>query len=243
MKKDILYKIVGLIAIAFIGVGIYWWQRGDALPVQPPQDRESIVRNNATQALKAVADAANEISDITSGAVFTFEVADVDGRFANFGIVKYIDEVRGEPIVEEHAVTFREIGEGVSGSAEVDRDTHQVISMHRRVPDFTVGGDVLPADEIEARARKFVEQVEPNFSRFEPMLEFGSGSKDGKKGANRFFRWDDKTFALPERLEADIAPFIQVGITENGFIFGYDNTVSLYRSCKVWQSIDCIPLQ
>jgi len=78
------------------------------MPAQTQESTQEVV-SRATNSLKTVADAANEISGITSGAVFTFEVADTDGHFANFGLVRYVNEVKAEPVVEEHAVTFREI--------------------------------------------------------------------------------------------------------------------------------------
>ena len=107
------YKI--LLAIIFVGLLIiglsilYWWQNSNAL--QPQPDQQAVIENRATNALKAVTDVANEVSGITSGAVFTFEIADIDGHFANFGLVRYVDEVKTDPVVEEHAVNFREIGQ------------------------------------------------------------------------------------------------------------------------------------
>lgn len=80
-------------------------------------------------------------------------------------------------------------------------------------------------EELEKIARKFVERVYPDFTRIESTLEFSSG---GKRAANSFFRWEDKRFALPQGLEMDLLPFIQVGINSNGYIFSYNNTVQLY---------------
>ncbi|KKR60388.1 MAG: hypothetical protein UT97_C0002G0088 [Parcubacteria group bacterium GW2011_GWC2_40_31] len=179
--------------------------------------------------MEAVVDVANELSGITSGAVFTFEVDNLDGRSANFGIVQYTDEVRGERIVEEHMVVFREIGASTNNTAEVDKATNQVISMHRSVPDFATGS-VLTTDKLEATARQFVERVYPEFANG-AGLEFDPGSKSAPgKDTNHFFRWNDKQFAVPNGLEMDLPPFIQVGITASGFIFSYNNTVELYHN-------------
>lgn len=225
------FLIVAFSTLLLIGlVTLYWWQRGDALSVQPQSDQQDVIRNRATNALKAVADVANEVSGITSGAVFTFEVADTDGHFANFGLVQYVNEVKADPVVEEHAVTFRETGEGSSGNAEVDSVTNQVISMHRRTVDF--GGE-LPAAEIEQRARQFLERVYPDFKTVELSLTFDPGMKGSRlNNGNYFFRWNDLNYAktLPDGVHTDIDPFVQVGITANGFIFSYDNTIPLYRS-------------
>lgn len=225
------FLIAAFSALLLIGlVALYWWQRGDALSVQPQSEQQDAIRNRAANALKAVADVANEVSGITSGAVFTFEVADTDGHFANFGLVRYVNEVKADPVVDEHAVIFRETGEGSSGNAEVDSVTNQVISMHRRMVDF---GIELPAAEIEQKARQFLERVYPDFKTVEPSLTFDPGMKGSRlNNGNYFFRWNDLNYAktLPDGVHADIDPFVQVGITANGFIFSYDNTIPLYRS-------------
>ncbi|HCM43842.1 TPA: hypothetical protein DIS55_02720 [Candidatus Kaiserbacteria bacterium] len=226
MNKKYATKIViGIVLVVVVG-GIYWWQRGDALLVQPRLDTEDIVENRATNALKAVVDVANELSGITSGAVFNFEVADMDGRSANFGIVQWIDDVRGDRIVEEHIVKFRETGTPTDNISEVDRTTNRVVALHRTPVDF--GGTYV--DKLEAVARQFVERVYPEFTGIEPTLEYVPGRKTGGVATNYFFRWNDKRFAVPNGLEMDLPPFIQVGITASGFIFSYDNTVQLYHN-------------
>lgn len=226
------YTAIGTIAVIAIilAVGINWYLRGDALLVQPSQDTESIAKNRATNALKAVVDVANELSGITSGAVFDFEIADMDGRAANFGIVQY-EGVRGERIVEEHLVVFQEIGTPTNNTAEVDRETNKIIAMHRTVSDFANSGDAYPVERIETTAREFVERVYPEFKQIESNLEFDPGSKSALGvAANYFFRWNDKQFAVPNGLDMDLPPFIQVGINSRGFIFSYNNTVQLYHN-------------
>lgn len=223
--KALLATVFGALLIAGI-VALYRWQRGDALLVQPQSDSREFVEVRATDALKAVVDVANELSGITSGAVFTFEPENPDGTFSNFGIVRYRDEVRADTI-GEHAFIFRELGG--NGQAEVDRNTYHVASMHRGVPDFVSGK--YPADEIEDTVRQFLTRVYPEFANIESSLTFDSGMKGVRlNDGNYFFRWNDEQFALPAGLNMDIPSHIQVGITSSGFIFSYNNTVALYRN-------------
>jgi len=224
--KGLLVAVFG--GLLVIGaIALYWWQRDDAHMAQPQSDSRDFIEVRATDALKAVVDAANEVSNITSGTVFTFEPENPDGRFTNFGIVRYRDEVRADTVVEEHAFIFREVGG--DGRAEVDRNTYHVASIHRRAPDF-VGGE-YPADEIEKTARQFLSRVYPEFASIESSLTFDSGTKGVRlNNGNYFFRWNDEQFALPTGLAMDIPPRIQIGITSSGFIFGYDNTVELYHN-------------
>lgn len=231
MNKNTLYKIGGGIGIVIILVGIYWWQRGDSRLVQPQSNQQDVIENRATNALKAVVDVANELSGITSSAVFNFELVDMDGKSANFGIVKY-DGMRGEPIVEEHMIIFEEVASRenpvlTNNTAEVDFVTNKVVAMHR-TPSQNHGGDKSP-DELEETARQFIKRVYPEFS--ESTLKFNPGMKGVRlNNGNYFFRWDDEQFAVPKGLEMDVSPFIQVGITASGYIFGYNNTVGLYHN-------------
>jgi hypothetical protein len=91
------------------------------------------------------------------------------------------------------------------------------------------------------RARQLVERVEPNFAQLEPALIFDPNSKTNPSGSNYFFRWNDLNYrkGLPAGVEIDLDPFIQVGITQGGFIFSYDNTVSNYRQVKLSSAADC----
>ena len=232
MSKKYLLGIIGTLLIIGVGVFSVWFLNPDRKMKEEIRDtvaEQEIMKAQSTEALKSVVDVANRLSGITSGTVFNFEIDDLDGPAANFGIVRYVDEVKGERIVEEHIVTFRETSSPQSNSAEVDRDTNRVISMHRPVPDFTASSDALPAEKLEAIARQFVERVYPEFANGS-RLEFDPGSKNAPaKATNYFYRWNDKQFAVPDGLDMDIPPFIQVGINVRGFIFSYDNTVQIYR--------------
>ena len=226
IKNKFLLGTVLLIAV--IGMGLYFWQSRNI--ASPDLQSDAVIIDQATNALRVVVNSANDISGITSGAIFTFEVADTNGHFANFGLVRYVNEVKTDPADEKHAVTFSETGEGPSGNAEVDRATNQVISMHRRIANF--GGE-LPENEIEQRARHFLETVYPNFKTVEPTLTLAKNMKGARlNNGNYFYRWDDLNYknSLPEGVHPDIDPFVQVGITASGFIFSYDNTVDLYRN-------------
>jgi len=220
-KNNIL--IVALLILILIGGGVYLRQNNESTPAQS----ESSIASNASGALKTVLDVANEISGITSGAVFNFEVTSIDGKFANFGVLRYKDEVRGDSVVDEHSVVFREIGG--SGMAEVGRDTNKVVSFRRNVPSF-VGGE-YPADEIESRARQFLTRIYPEFQNLESSLTFSPGMKGVRlNNGNYFYRWDDTSYKLPEGLSMEVAPHLQVGVTSSGFIFAYENTLQLYRA-------------
>lgn len=212
------------VVLLLVGVVIYVSQNKGFSPSQS----ESFV-DQASDELKDVLNVANEISGITSGAVFNFEVASTDGRFANFGILRYRDEVRGDSAIEEHAVIFREIGG--NGNAEVDRGTNKVVSFRRSVPSFAIGE--YPAAEIESRVRQFLARVYPEFQSMESSLTFNPGMKGTRlNNGNYFFRWDDTVYKVPEGLSMEVDPNIQVGITSSGYIFSYENTIQLYRALK-----------
>ncbi|KKS36862.1 MAG: hypothetical protein A3G49_03840 [Candidatus Sungbacteria bacterium RIFCSPLOWO2_12_FULL_41_11] len=228
-QEKLLFLGLFLLIIA-VAIFLVWFLNPDRKvkeEIRNTLTEQEVVKAKATEALKSVVDIANQLSGITSGAVFNFEVTDVDGRSGNFGIVRYIDEVKGERIVEEHFVTFK----NQNYASEVHRDTNAVVSMHRSVSEFAVSGSPYPVDKLEETVRQFVERVYPEFTRRESTLEYDPGSKDAPGVAtNYFFRWNDKQFAVPNGLEMDLPPFIQVGINANGFIFSYENTVQLYHN-------------
>jgi len=236
MGKKYLFGIIGIlliIAIATILIfAVDWADVKMKKEIRETTAEQEIVKAQATEALKSVVDVANELSGITSGTVFNFEVDDLDGRAANFGIVQWVDDVKGERIAEEHVVTFRELDDPpvtfTSGGAEVDRETNIVVAMHRTPVIF---GDPLPVDLLETIVRQFVERVYPEFASIESTLVFDPGSKSAQgRPTNHFFRWNDRRFAVPSALSMDSPPFIQVGINSHGFIFSYDNTFHLYHN-------------
>ncbi len=205
------------------------WTLNRAVPAQSEVSQQAVV-DKAITALKSLVDVANDVSGIKSGAVFTFELADPNGHFANFGLVRYVDEVKADPVVDERAIVFRETGEGATGNAEVDGSTGRVVSMHRRSVDF---GGTLSNTDLEQRARQFLDQVYPEFKTIEPSLTFDSSTKNSKSGTgNHFFRWNDLNYknTLPAGVHTDVDPFVAVGINSSGFIFSYDNTADLYRN-------------
>jgi len=228
MNKKYLIGAVIIGVAAVLVFTIDWVDLGMKNEIKETTQRQNVQKEKAVEALKGLVNVANRYSNITSDAVSNFEIDDLDGRSANFGIMQS-DGVRGVRIVEEHIVTFRETGTSKNNTAEVDRNTNRVIAMHRSVPDFATSGDPLPVDTLETIARQFVEKVYPEF--LEVTLEFEPGNKSApEKATNYFFRWNDKQFAVPDGLDMDIPPFVQVGITSNGFIFSYDNTIPLYHN-------------
>ena len=226
-SKNKIFLATSTVVLLVAGLVIlYTWQKDSAVPLQSSSDQ--VVVENATNALKGVVELANQLSGVDS--IFAYEVTDEDGRFANFGIVRYHDDVRADSVVEEHAVTFQETGDGATGHAEVDRNTNQVVSMHRKSLN---SGKELPAGDIEKIARQFLERAYPDFKAIEPTLTFNPGMKGSRlNNGNYFFRWNDLAYkqTLPDGVNVELDPFVQVGITASGFIFSYENTIPLYRS-------------
>jgi len=235
MGKKYLFGIIGTVLIIGVGIFLVWFLNPDRkirAEIRNTIAEQEIVKAQTTEALKFVVDVANELSGITSGAVFNFEVDDLNGRATNFGIVQWVDDVKGERIVEEHMVIFRELDDPpvtfTNGGAEVDRETNMVVSMNRTPVIF---GDPLPVDLLETRVRQFVARVYPEFERIESTLVFDPGSESAQgRPTNHFFRWGDRQFAVSSALSMDSPPFIQVGINSHGFIFSYDNTFHLYHN-------------
>ncbi len=179
---------------------------------------------DALYSLVAVADSASGIKSLKAS---KFKIVDMNGMSANFGISKS-DGVRSENIVEKNVIIFQSLPMDENFpktyKSEVDIATNKVVSMHRE-PVYT--GDKKSTDELEKIVRQFIGKAYPDFTRIESTLESSSGSK-GK--ANSFFRWEDIRFALPQGLEMDLPPLIQVGITSNGYIFSYNNTIQPYSN-------------
>lgn len=178
-------------------------------------------------ALRSFVTAANESSGIQSGSVFGYSLASY-GNPANFSIQQCRDEVRCDVINPISVAKFQQPNHPSPDYAEVETKTNTVISLHRAVPEF-VGGE-YPADEVEQIARAFLVQVYPDFNTIESSLTPGQNMKGSRlNNGNYFFRWDDTAYkdTLPDGVQVELDPFIQVGITASGFIFSYDNTVAL----------------
>lgn len=232
-KYLVVAIIIGIVAILVFAID--WADLGIKKELKQTVQQQEIQKEKATEALRFLVDTANQISKIQLVPqpipAFNFEVADMDGKFANFGILRYADDVRADSVIEEHAIIFQETG--VDGSAEVDRDTSRVVSVHRK-PHY--GEYQSTKEELEKIVRQFLKETgnDPDklVSEFGSAIEFSVNSKgnDVFKWDNYFFRWDEKGFALPKGVEMELAPFIQVGITSGGFIFSYDNTIQLYSN-------------
>lgn len=176
--------------------------------------------DKATASLKSVVEAA--------GGKFDFQAQPNYGHYGNFGLVKYVNEVKGVGLVDEMSVTFT--GKTDNDNAEVDSKTGQVVSFHH-VTDYT--GDTKTYAQLEETVRTFLGKVYPDFVRVESTLTSANNSKTGRpEGSNIFFTWNDMNYEkqLPKDVEAERDPFIQVGITSAGHIFSYNNTIDLYRN-------------
>lgn len=183
--------------------------------------------NEAATSLKEAIDLANRMSGVTENTDFAFTPRPIYGRHANFGIVQPVNEVKSVGLVDEMAINFS--GATNNEHAEVNSKTNQVIAFHRET-DYS--GETKTAEELEQIARQYVERIDPSFSETESSLSFEDNSKTGQsEDSNYFFTWNDLSFAdeLPEGVETERPPFIQVGITSSGYIFSYNNTISIYR--------------
>jgi len=176
--------------------------------------------DSATASLKSAIEAAG-------GAQYNFSAQPTFGRYANFGIVQQLDEVRSVGLVDEIAINFS--GATNNEHAEVNPKTNQVVSFHRET-DYS--GETKTYTELEQQVRAFLNEVYPDFAQVEPTLTFEDNSKTGRpEGSNHFFTWNDMNFEseLPEGANTERPPFIQVGITSTGYIFSYNNAIDLYH--------------
>ncbi|MCI0553277.1 MAG: hypothetical protein L0287_20200, partial [Anaerolineae bacterium] len=180
-------------------------------------------------ALMRVIDTANRNSGIESGAVFNYELADRQSNATNFGILLCSDEARCDSVVSREVAVWRQPNSPSDDTAEIDTQTHHVVSFHRDIPDFAADGN-YGEQELENRARQFLAEVYPEFAGIESNLTFAPGMKETRlNNGNYFYRWNDEQFALPTGLSTDVPPFVQIGINAGGFIFSYTNTLPLYN--------------
>lgn len=234
MTKNIrITAVIASVAIVGAIVGIYTLsghkapREGNVAPVEGAVSQAEL--DKATASLKSVVSAADRLSGIT-GTSFDFQPEPTYGHYGNFGLVKYVNQVKGVGLVDEMAVTFH--GRSDNDNAEVDSKTGQVISFHRSIDHINPAKEKAQA-EIETAMRTFLNEVYPNFKQVEPTLTFSPGMKGVRlNNGNYFFDWEDNDYQkqLPEGVEAERAPFIQVGITSSGYIFSYNNTIDIYRN-------------
>lgn len=228
MTKNIrITAVIAVVAVVGAMLGIYHLsttntpRSSDLEPVQGSVGQAELDR--ATASLKTAISAAG-------GADFDFQPQPTYGHYANFGIVKNVNEVKSVGLVDEMAIVFS--GKSNDDHAEVDPKTAQVISFHRSV-DYGSTSMEKTQTQIEAKARAFLDEVYPAFVEIEPTLTFSPGMKGVRlNNGNYFFSWDDLNYQkqLPDGVETERAPFIQVGITASGYIFSYNNTIDLYRN-------------
>lgn len=225
MSKNIrITAVIAVVAVIGAIAGVYALSAHKALreaniaPVEGSVSQAEL--DKAIASLKSVVEAA--------GGKFDFQPQPTYGHYGNLGLVKYVNEVKGVRLVDEMSVTFT--GKTDNDNAEVDSKTGQVVSFHRTT-DYT--GDTQTYAQLEETIRTFLDKVYPDFVQVEPTLTSANNSKTGRpEGSNIFFTWNDMNYEkqLPEGVEAERAPFIQVGITSTGHIFSYNNTIDLYRN-------------
>ncbi len=226
MTKNIrITAVIAVVAVVGAMFAVYHLsttntpRSSDLEPVQGSVSQAEL--DQATASLKTAISAAG-------GASFDFQALPTYGHYANFGIVKNVNEVKSVGLVDEMAIRFS--GKTDNDNAEVDPKTGQVVSFHR-VADYT--GDAKTQAQLEQTVRAFLAAIYPTFAQVEPTLTFENNSKTGRpEGSNYFYTWNDLAYSdeLPDGTEAERAPFIQVGITSSGYIFSYNNTVDLYRN-------------
>ncbi len=225
MSKNIrITAVIAVVAVIGAIAGVYALsahkapREANVAPVEGSLSQTEL--DKAIASLKSVVEAA--------GGRFDFQAQPTYGHYGNFGLVKYVNEVKGVGLVDEMSITFT--GKTSNDNAEVDSKTGQVVSFHH-VADYT--GDTKTYAQLEEMVRTFLSKVYPDFVQVEPTLTSENNSKTGRpEGSNIFFTWNDMNYEkqLPEGVEAERAPFIQVGITSSGHIFSYNNTIDLYRN-------------
>lgn len=227
MTKTATNGVIALVAIAVLVVGGYYLFGHKAPNSGDMAQKEGAVSqtdlSQATAALKSAV-------EVAGGAPYDFNVQPTYGHFANFGIVKNVNEVKSVGLVDETAIIFR--GSTDNDYAEVEPKTNQVVSFHRSTDPNSTAPAKSEA-EIEAAVRAFLAKIYPNFAQIESTLTFSPSMKGVRlNNSNYFYDWEDNNYQkqLPGGVEAERAPFIQVGITASGQIFSYNNTVDLYRN-------------
>lgn len=240
-----LYIFGGLVVIAIIAIGLVNTRgSSDKSEVVASNSRgnvEASVVTKATESLRGVLDAANQLYGIEDGAAFPYKALDEYGTSGNFGISKF-DNGNGDRLVDEKFVKFQNANntdqQGTDESAEVDSVTNKVIAFHRQPHYGFCKEDQKPPcgvrnqGELDIMVHEFLKKVEPDFNQLTSGLsQYKVDKKAGMYGDHYFFRWEDTEFKnqLPAGAETDNTPMIQVGITSTGFIFGYDNTLGLYH--------------
>jgi hypothetical protein len=103
--------------------------------------------------------------------------------------------------------------------------THDIIEMELKDQAFVLPvGQILSKSELEQKARDIIANIAPsiNLAGLTPNPE----EKSSGDQANYFFRWED---IMKPLLDNGQSPFIQVGLTQNGDMVGYVNTLPLSR--------------
>jgi hypothetical protein len=115
--------------------------------------------------------------------------------------------------------------DGIGKQYMLDLVSHQIVEI---TPGQGEGGalsnsPVRSEPELQAIAEHFILRNTPQFATLKSQLTYAGGNKGGE---NYFFRWEDRSAGSWENMP----PMVQVGITVNGNIFSYINTLFLAPS-------------
>jgi hypothetical protein len=191
------------------------------------EEYETMARS-ATESLDFVLAAANQPDTFDSRVqgiiqqlrTSDFQVVDIAGGFT---YLKSDQPFAGAlAVVREPVVLFEEMsGEGY---AEVGRDTGEVVVVQRTVQS---SGDTMTELQIEMKVRQFLHHVYLDFPVVEDALMLKRSVKEVQPnaGAHTFY-WSDVRVGLSENAPAESSAFLQVDVTDTGYIFGYQNTLS-----------------
>lgn len=232
-KNKAIIAVIAVVAVIGAIGGVYYLSASKTpLSGDLPASGTILTADQKAQAnsiLKGVLDAA----DKASGAQQVYDFAPLEnfGRSGNFGV--YISS-NGERLADENFVQFQKTSTtesaGTSENAVVNLNSNSVIGFNRSVPHDTL--KTKSETELYQLALSFLKSVEPGFDQLTKNIAYQTNKKTApERDDNYFFTWNDMGYKskLPAGVEIDREPFIQVGITSNGYIFSYDNTMRLYQ--------------
>ncbi len=100
-------------------------------------------------------------------------------------------------------------------------------------------GEALSMDALRSIATRFAEANSARLAELQQSLAYDEGCK----GTNCFFRWDARTLPIDwSGTEFEMMPpFLQVGVSGDGQIFSYNNSLDLYQASYVAQPAQPTP--
>lgn len=134
---------------------------------------------------------------------------------------------------------------------EVSVKTNQVIEIHVKYPeeiqDMLLGSNGLnaskcenfgsmeiplkPREEIEKTAMDFLERNISNFGQIKSRLVYISSKKGAANPEINEWKWEDKSYKIPEGLSGDLSyPTIRVILSSGGRLVYYFNSSNLFSN-------------